>query len=187
MLRRIVASVDLVDDRVGRAAIALGSELSLPVTMVRVVRPVDAPSGSAAAAEESIRRRVSDARDALASLSARLGSNAVQEIEVRVGAPAEQIAALADTPGSLIVIGSGSTADHRRPGSIAYRVTLPQRRAGPGHPKLNPDAGGGSPQDQAAARGAARPYDSRPGQHWHVAGADVTVFRQADARVLRTV
>ena len=121
--RRIVASVDLEDDRVARAAVALGGELSLPVSLVRVVRPVDAAAGSAAAAaEESTRQRVSDARTALSALAARLGDSSIQEIEVRAGSPAEQIAALADAPGSLIVIGSGSTADHRRPGSTAYRV-----------------------------------------------------------------
>jgi nucleotide-binding universal stress UspA family protein len=112
---------DAYFESVIRHAVALASELDLPLTILHVVRPLSAlPQYTAAlgaAQEERIRAAQSRLDEAAATLPAR------GRTEVLTGAPAETIAARAREPErQIVVLGIGGGRLLHRPGSTAYRV-----------------------------------------------------------------
>ena len=124
-VRRVIAAVELSasSDPVVDTAVAVARELSLAVTLLHVVPRVHAAPTAAEAVDAALQLQASGARGHLADLATRVGHEVPVDIDVRVGSPAEQIAAAAtEPPRAVVVIGAGSAGAHRRPGSVAYRV-----------------------------------------------------------------
>jgi nucleotide-binding universal stress UspA family protein len=124
-VQRVLAAVglDRATDAVATTAVSLARELAVPVMLLHVVPEVHAARVAEEAEHAALRLQGAGARAYLEELAGRLGGEPRPAIEVRVGTPAEQIAAAAaELPGTLLVLGTGATEGRRRPGTVAYRV-----------------------------------------------------------------
>lgn len=123
LVRRIVCGVDFSDDSASaaRAAISLGSILSVPVTLVHSAALVPAPATWDELARSAHERRVADATERLATLARSLG-DPPPSFEVKTGDASSALAEEASSgEPALIVVGLRGASGHR-PGSTAVRV-----------------------------------------------------------------
>lgn len=126
-LERVVVPVDLggLARHQAELAATFAVEFDVPMLLLHVVAGVQATSRWQPTLEAQDRIRVARAEQALEKLASDLSLDARVELEVAMGRPADEIAALAaERRAGLIVMGlkgPGGKAD-QRPGSIAYRV-----------------------------------------------------------------
>ncbi len=121
-LAQVLAAVDVDDtsERTATRAAEIAQHLGVPLGLVHVVAPLPTGWRWVDTLEASTPLRVKRARVRLNEIAKAL--NVVADVDVRVGAPAEQVAAAArERPGTLLVVGLDGGA-LGRVGSTAYRI-----------------------------------------------------------------
>lgn len=121
---RLLCGVDfgVVSTAAARAAAALASRLSLPVTLVHAVAPIPVPDPWAGLAAEATARAVENARRRMREVAASAGI-AESSTDVLIGEPADVLVAKASADGgALVVLGLGAADPRTRPGATASRV-----------------------------------------------------------------
>jgi nucleotide-binding universal stress UspA family protein len=123
VLSRVLAALDLDDtsERTVAQAFEVAQLLGLPLSLVHVVPPLPTGWRWVDSFEASTPLRVTRARTRLEDIAKSLGVSAA--IDVRAGAPPEQVAAAArEVPGTLLVVGVDGGTPLGRVGSTAYRI-----------------------------------------------------------------
>ncbi len=124
---RVMAPIDLAaePEEAARAAALVARSFGVPLVLVHVVSPVNAPALWREPLQVQQRIRVARAREQLDRLAGTLSQDLVVDVRVATGQPADEIAALAvESQVGLIVMqlrGRGGQLNARL-GSIAYRV-----------------------------------------------------------------
>jgi nucleotide-binding universal stress UspA family protein len=138
----IVAALDLDDesDAVAAHAAALAQELGVPLTLIHAIPHGPLAPYAVDAFGQAIAALRGDAERKIEAVALRYARQVTVMTEVRMGAAADEIAALAGAlPNALAVIGLGGSGLLHRPGSTAYRVlsvaetpvvAVPARRQG---------------------------------------------------------
>jgi nucleotide-binding universal stress UspA family protein len=120
---RVLAAMDIDDtsERTAAQAAEVARNLGVPLALVHVVAPLPTGWRWIDTLEASTPLRVKRARVRLNEIALEL--NVAAEVDVRVGSPAEQVAAAArERPGTLLVVGLDGSAPLGRVGSTAYRI-----------------------------------------------------------------
>ncbi len=123
VLSRVLAAVEVDDTSERTAALAaeVAQHLGVPLGLVHVVAPLPTGWRWIDTLEASTPLRVTRARVRLNEIAKAL--NLAADVDVRVGSPAEQVAAAArDHAGTLLVVGLDGDAPLGRVGSTAYRI-----------------------------------------------------------------
>lgn len=125
--RPIVAATDFSETsmRGVRWAAHLAGEMASPLLLVHVVEPLVVSPQWRSYVAEADEARVAEARTRLQALSGPDTGAARQETLVKLGRPADVIAALADDRRAAVIVmglASGQGPLAPRPGAIAYRV-----------------------------------------------------------------
>jgi nucleotide-binding universal stress UspA family protein len=125
-LQRVLVATDFSDSAWAATqwAVALASEIRIPLVLSHVVEPVVVPAPWQGLVADFESERVAFARRLLAQLSAKLGDVESDSV-VSVGPVADTIASLAlQREAGLVVMGltSRRSPGRGRPGSIAYRL-----------------------------------------------------------------
>jgi nucleotide-binding universal stress UspA family protein len=140
-IHAIVAGLDLEDESaaVAAQAAALAAELRVPLTLVHAIPHGPLAPYAVEAYGEAVNVLRSEAERRLEELALPYVKQVAVTTEVRIGPPADQLAALASAQrNALAVIGLGGKGLFQRPGSTAYRVltiadtpvlAVPARRA----------------------------------------------------------
>ncbi len=121
---RILAPIDFSDASVHAAgeACELAASYRVPLLLLHVVPPVHAVGRSQAPIDACRETALAHARNRLAAVAEDLVGRCAIETRVVSGTPAEEIAAVAESPHvGLVVMGLTGTGG-ARPGGIAYRV-----------------------------------------------------------------
>ena len=123
VLSRVLAALEVDDtsERTAARAAEIAHHLGLPLAFVHAVAPLPTGWRWVDSLEASTPLRVKRARVRLNEIAKTL--NVAADVDVRVGSPAEQVAAAArDHPGTLLVVGLDGDAPLGRVGSTAYRI-----------------------------------------------------------------
>jgi nucleotide-binding universal stress UspA family protein len=141
-IRAIVAGLDLEDESAAVAgqAAALATQLQVPLTLVHAIPHGPLAPYAVEAYGQAVNTLRGQAERRLEELALPYVKGLAVTTEVRLGPPADQLAALASAQrNALAVIGLGGKGLFHRPGSTAYRVltisdapvlAVPARRAG---------------------------------------------------------
>lgn len=122
-ISRVLSAIDVDDtsERTAARAAEIARHLGVPLSLVHAVAPLPIGWRWVDTLEASTPLRVKRARVRLNEIAKRL--NVAADVDVRIGSPAEQVAAAArERPGTLLVVGLDGDAPLGRVGSTAYRI-----------------------------------------------------------------